>query len=239
MWLDQEREGSGDAEKLGRPAGGWGGCSPPQEAPPCSRPVLSRPQVTRFPISRPQGSTALPVTQPPVHSQRRPSPPRLLRWRSSSTAQNPSARSFGPASGFLGSKAGEEEPLDTRSKRACRFTPARSGRPHGGACRPLAAAVCPGGVGGADGRGVGRKRRKRKRRLKGCRAEEAQTEAQTEGVSGGRGTDGSADGRGFRRKLHGGLGARSGLCGLGHTHMFPAFPPTHLSPILKQQLTGE
>ena len=165
-WLDQEREGSGDAEKLGRSAGVSTGGAVLQPASALTTPGDTLPH---FPSS---GLHGLALTQPPVHSQRRPSPPRLLRWRSSSTARNPSAHSFGPASGFLGSKAGEEEPLDTRSKRACGFTPARSGRPHRGACRTLAAALCPGSVGGADGsadgRGVGRKRRRRKVSGRSC-----------------------------------------------------------------------
>lgn len=107
-----------------------------------------------------------PVTQPPVHSQRRPSPTRLLRWRSSSAAQNPSACSFGPASGFRlprlqrwgGRAAGHAPQAVPAGSRLCgagALTGERVSR-----WPPLSVpAAVSGADGSAEGRGVGRKLR--------------------------------------------------------------------------------
>ena len=114
-WLDQEREGRGRQEAGevgGRLAHVSTGGAVLQPASPLTTPGDTLPH---FP-SRVRHSR--PVSQPPVHSQRRLSPHRLLRSCSSSAAQ--------VRPGFLVSRAREEEPVDTRSKpclRACRFTP--------------------------------------------------------------------------------------------------------------------
>ena len=113
-WLDQEREGGGRQEAGevgGRLAHVSTGGAVLQPASPLTTPGDTLPH---FP-SRVRHSR--PVSQPPVHSQRRLSPHRLLRSCSSSAAQTPSACSLGPASSSP--EPGRKSRLTRATSRAC------------------------------------------------------------------------------------------------------------------------